>query len=94
MLGNSLMKLADSISKNILLPNWQFQCDHIGRFLKVLDNKCNLKSSPEKMVNYWAYFEKHDSLSKTDEVTFGATFGTIGQLYLLTSGHNVGNNLA
>ena len=62
------------------------QCDQIWRFLKVFCNKCSLKSSPtfgELLGLFW----KTPLLRKTVAVTFGVTFGKIGQLYFLTSGH-------
>ena len=33
------------------------QCDHIGRFLKVLGNKFALKSSPKRLLTF-GLFEK------------------------------------
>ena len=34
------------------------QCDQIGRFLQVLGNKFDDKSSLKRLVTFWAIFEK------------------------------------
>ena len=45
--------MAGSQSKELFIP--LNQCDQIGRFLKVLDNKFAYKSSPNRLMTFGAF---------------------------------------
>ena len=62
------------------------QCDQNGRFFNVLGDKFSNKSSPH---TWWILDFIHNTIFelKTAVAVFWATFGKIGLLLILTSGH-------
>ena len=63
----------------------RYQCDQIGRFLKVLGDKICNKSSPN-YYQLFGLFEKPHSYVKTAVATSWVTFGLF---FTPTSGHTV-----
>ena len=60
--------------------NAYYQCDQIGRFLKVFSDTFFTKVT-QTNTDFLGYFEKHPFKIKTAMTTFWATYGKIWALF-------------